>query len=51
MRLIDADALIVSRYWADCTCPAQVIQKAPTIEAEPVRHGVWEDNHCTRKGE
>lgn len=39
MRLIDADALIVSKHWAVCTCPAQVIQKAPTIEAEPVRHG------------
>lgn len=36
MRLIDADALIVSKYWANCTCPAQVIHKAPTIEAEVV---------------
>lgn len=43
MRLIDADALIVSKDWADCTCPAQAICKAPTIEAEPVRHGC---EHC-----
>ena len=36
MRLIDADALIVSKHWETCTCPAQAINKATTIEAEPV---------------
>ena len=41
MGLIDADALMVSKKWENCTCPAQVIRGAPTIEAEPVRHGRW----------
>lgn len=41
MRLIDADALMVSKKWGNCTCPAQVIHSAPTIEAEPVKHGRW----------
>ena len=45
MRLIDADALIVSKDWVNCTCPAQVIHKAPTIEAEPVRHASWKYYH------
>lgn len=36
MRLIDADALMVSRKWENCTCPAQVIQSAPTVEAVEV---------------
>ena len=41
MRPIDADALMVSKKWENCTCPAQVIHSAPTIEVEPVKHGKW----------
>jgi hypothetical protein len=55
MRLIDADALIEKAYWhgehpdvenlyAEGVEAADVsdIDDAPTIEAEPVRHGRWE---------
>lgn len=63
MRLIDADALAI--YLADRFSPngehpiidalyaglMRAIAKAPTIEAEPVRHGRWEevsmDTVCT----
>lgn len=57
MRLIDADGLIEKAYWhgehpdvenlyaegveAVDMCD---IDEAPTIEAEPVRHGRWLDN-------
>ena len=51
MRLIDADALIEAHYdycnthhgEADCfyTWSLQLMENAPTIEAEPVRHGRW----------
>lgn len=49
MRLIDADALeetFRKTYKVDgkgVICA--VIDEAPTVEAEPVRHGRWED--CT----
>lgn len=46
VRLIDADALMVSKDWANCTCPAQVIHKAPTIDAVPVVHGRWVKENC-----
>ena len=42
MRLIDADALMVSKQWENCTCPAQVIHNAPTIAPESLRpKGRW----------
>lgn len=57
MRLIDADALIEEAYWhgdhpdvdnlfAEGVDAVDVsdIDKAPTIEAEPVRHGRWKVN-------
>lgn len=46
MRLIDADALTKEKniYEADLQLmvPLHIIQDAPAIEAEPVRHGRWE---------
>lgn len=51
VRLIDADALMVSKDWASCTCPAQVIHKAPTIDAIPVVHGRWVSlTECSNAG-
>ena len=49
MRLIDADALIEDTknfsesYWVNWTSQKVMawIDNAPTIEAEPVRHGRW----------
>ena len=36
----------------DCALGYYAIEAAaPTIEAEPVRHGRWVDNHCTECGE
>lgn len=43
MRLIDADELTFDRL-LDSICQGQaedVVGEAPTIEAEPVRHGRW----------
>ena len=37
-RLIDADALMKSAWSWDVEC---LIKQAPTIDAEPVRHGRW----------
>ena len=69
MRLIDADALMKQAYWkgevptndnlyADgCeVVNAADIEDAPTIDAEPVRHGRWEFKHpngwaCSECGE
>lgn len=53
MRLIDADALNMyerlKSYYGDAWRDAQEeIDSAPTIDAEPVRHGKWietEENH------
>lgn len=55
-RLIDADALVEKAYWhgehpnvdnlfAEGVDAVDVsdIEEAPTIEAEPVRHGYWEN--------
>lgn len=53
MRLIDADALAVDVLRLTIVDPVvaayadavlHLIQQAPTIEAEPVRHGRWEDH-------
>ena len=55
MRLIDADALIntldaekdrlakakENRYAAQIICDLERVRTAPTIEAEPIRHGKW----------
>lgn len=47
MRLIDADALLETRWDADCRCGfVQVvdvgsIEEAPTID--PIKHGKWHD--------
>jgi hypothetical protein len=43
MRLIDADAFKMEdfRHCLDCDSIIQVIKYAPTIEAEPVKHGRW----------
>lgn len=47
MRLIDADALdmyeALKSYYGDAWRDAQKeIDNAPTVDAEPVRHGQWE---------
>lgn len=54
MRLIDADALIDNKLErmtesfgidfgrADVTFGINDIEHAPTVEAEPIRHGQWE---------
>lgn len=55
MRLIDADALIddmaagcipldergISGVTGDNTCIRDYVNAAPTIEAEPIKHGYW----------
>lgn len=45
MRLIDADDLIERAYRLrldDRERVAQMIESAPTVDAEPVRHGHWD---------
>ena len=60
MRLIDADALIYSfcenpSYSAAMFSKIKgLIKAAPTIEAEPVKHGRWDERNiyiCTSDGE
>lgn len=49
MRLIDADALpfepygedVISWYATGWNDAINVINRAPTVDAEPVRHGEW----------
>ena len=45
MRLIDADELefFAANYYNDSErlCVLDVVEKMPTVEAEPVRHGRW----------
>lgn len=53
MRLIDADALDMferlNSYYGDAWRDAQKeIDEAPTVDAEPVRHGKWLP--CDKKG-
>ena len=45
MRLIDADALIPkgTKVTDDVIAVHNAIKNAPTIEAEPVRHGYWKN--------
>lgn len=48
MRLIDADALMIelnnTKYaWQDYDAVEDALRNIPTIEAEPVRHGYWEN--------
>ena len=63
MRLIDADALVEKAYWhgehPDVGNPfaegveavdMSDIDNAPTIEAEPVRHGRWINEPCEHFG-
>ena len=58
MRLIDADAvrqkIQLERYdylhtseltYTGLTIAKKIIEEAPTIEAEPVVHGRWEDHY------
>ena len=46
-RLIDADALLMDNTWAfydrfgNRTSAGLAIEEAPTVNAEPVRHGYW----------
>lgn len=40
MRLIDADALIEATQHG-CVVRRKDIEDAPTVDAEPVRHGRW----------
>ena len=60
MRLIDADALkeelnqtehdgTIRRYVYSVI--AEVLDNAPTIEAEPVRRGKWTDENCSECGQ
>lgn len=45
MRLISANALIeLANSRKDGTVDANDIARFPTIEAEPVRHGYWDDS-------
>ena len=47
-RLIDADALLMDNTWAfydrfgNRTSAGLAIEEAPTVNAEPVRHGRWQ---------
>lgn len=55
MRLIDADALKGDfREWlsenSDYRTILQIIDGAPTIEAEPVRHGRWIEIGADKRG-
>ena len=61
MRLIDADALkpvmcvsvcgLVQPQLCTCGCAqALAIDNAPTIEAEPIRHGHWIDKPTGKYG-
>lgn len=56
-RLIDADALIPkgTKVTDDVIAVHNAIKNAPTIEAEPVRHGRWvkrgQEIYCSECGE
>ena len=46
MKLIDADEILKEKYlesphYFDYVVSVEEIENAPTIEAEPVRHGEW----------
>lgn len=49
MRLIDADVLMEQmkrrrEFVGRASDPVCLVEDAPTIEAEPVRHGHWEES-------
>ena len=46
MRLIDADELIKATQHAGFIRRSE-IEAAPTVDAEPVRHGRWLEKHPT----
>ena len=64
-RLIDADAVIKeldeyerevgvrcgNEFLAGVDIARELIVKAPTIDAEPVRHGRWINGECSECGE
>lgn len=41
MRLIDADKLLIALPSPEMRVTKQLIEEAPTIDAEPVKHGHW----------
>lgn len=41
MRLIDADKLLIALLSPEMRVTKQLIEEAPTIDAEPVKHGEW----------
>jgi hypothetical protein len=45
MRLIDADAL-KERYENTTDCALVCIEEAPTIDAQPIIHGCWNEKEC-----
>lgn len=55
MRLIDADKLLKKAFMSedhlqdDDIIEAGDVRKAPTVEAEPVRHGRWSKDMVTYK--
>ena len=54
MRLIDADVLTEQmkrrkEFVGRASDPVCLVEDAPTIEAEPVRHGHWIENFGTYK--
>lgn len=54
MRLIDADALMEkAEYdeWYRLIVRAEYIKNAPTIDAELVKHGRWENGTCPNCGQ
>lgn len=55
MELIDRQALFeqVKFYCAGCDGCGEALERvisAPTVDAAPVVHGRWVDNHCTACG-
>ena len=50
MRPIDADALMENTEYDEYYClivRAERIKNAPTIDAQPVVHGRWENGRCS----
>lgn len=41
MRLIDADKLLIALPSPEMRVTKQLIEEAPTVDAEPVKHGMW----------
>ena len=55
MRLIDADELLTDNTWTwfdeygNYTAVGEIINDAPTIDTEPVKHGEWINRRITKK--